>query len=178
MNLLRRLPGVFALVVAGWLVARSSGLNVGWHGADAAQLRLSWIARPERIDECRTLTEAELATRPAHMRQAQECSGSAATYRLRVSVDDSLLADHVLTGGGLRRDRSIFVLDEYRLTPGARRIQLQFDRVEPWDAPMDSANVGRGAVPRSLVLDTTLTITASRVALVSLADRQLALTTP
>lgn len=178
MKWLRRVALVILLGAAGWGLAASSALPAPWYRAEAAMLRVSWVARPERIEECRDLGEAELAARPAHMRQARECSGSSATYRLRVMVDGTSAADLVLEGGGLRKDRAIFALDEFALHPGRRHLVVQFSRVEPSDTPMDSTSVRRGAVPRELKLDTTVTIVESAVALVSLVDGRLQLRLP
>lgn len=175
---MRRLALAALLAGTGWLLASSSGWPVIWHGADAAMLRLSWVARPERIEECRDLTPEELDARPAHMRQARECLGGSATYRLTVGVDDQTVATDVLTGGGMRSDRAIFVLRELPLQPGIRRVRIQFARVEPATAPMDSANVRRGAVPRALVLDTVVTVPVGAVALASFADGALSLKLP
>ena len=169
---------VLLVGAAGWALAASSALSVPWYGAEAAMVRLSWVARPERIEECRALSESELAARPAHMRQARECQGRSATYRLRVVVDGVPTADLVLEGGGLRKDRAIFALDEFDVRPGRRHLVVQFSRVEPTDAPIDSTSVRRGAVPRELLLDTTVTIPESAVALVSLVDGRLQLRLP
>lgn len=174
----RRVALVVVLCVAGWGLAASSALSVPWHGAGAAMLRLSWVARPERIEECRDLSQAEIAERPAHMRQARDCRGAAATYRLRLSVDGTPTAEQTFEGRGLRNDRAIFVLDEFALQPGLRHIVLRFSRVEPSTAPMDSTSVRRGAVPRELLLDTTVTVAASSVALVSLVDGRLQVRLP
>ncbi|WKW13147.1 hypothetical protein Strain138_002462 [Pseudogemmatithrix spongiicola] len=174
----RRIVALVVTVGFGWLLAKSSAADVRWHGADAAVVRLSWVARPERIEQCRDLTPEELATRPAHMRQARECSGASATYRLSLAVDGASHEDRVLRGGGLRNDRAIFVLDEFPVSPGQRRVVIRFARVEPAEAPMDSSNVRRGAVPRDLTLDTTVTLSASAVALVALVDGRLQLRTP
>jgi hypothetical protein len=174
----RRAAGVATLAAAGWALAASSALPLRWHRADTAMLRLSWVARPERIEECRELDEAELAQRPAHMRQATECVGQAATYRLRVAVDGDAAAERVLVGGGLRSDRAIFALEEFALSPGRRHLVVEFARVEPAAAPMDSANLRRGAVPRRLVLDTTVTVPAASVALVTMVDGRLRLRLP
>jgi hypothetical protein len=178
MSWLRHVALVVVLGALGWGLAASSAIPVAWHASDAAMLRLSWVARPERIDECRILSDAELADRPAHMRQARECRGASATYRMRLSVDGEVTAVDIHEGGGLRKDRAIFVLDEYALSPGRRHIVVQFSRVEPSVAPMDSASIGRGAVARELRLDTTVTIAASTVALVSLVDGRLHLRQP
>lgn len=166
------------VAASAWLLAASSGVNVVWHGSDAAKLRLSWVARPERIEECRELTAAELEARPAHMRQARECMGGSATYSLSVTIDEASAATDVLEGGGIRNDRAIFVLREYPLDPGPRHVQLRFARIEPAGAPMDSANISRGSVPRELILDTVVHIPASGVALVSFENGRLLLRLP
>lgn len=178
MTWLRRAGLVLVLGIAGWGLATSSALPTPWHRAEAAMLRVSWVARPERIEECHDVDDDELAERPAHMRQSRECRGGSATYRLRVAVDGTTTADLVLEGGGLRKDRAIFALDEFSVPPGRRHLLVRFSRVEPSDEPMDSTNVRRGAVPRELQLDTTVTIAASTVALVSLADGRLQLRLP
>lgn len=175
---MRRAALVIVLLASGWFLARSSALAVPWHAADAAMLRLSWVVRPERIEVCRERSAAELAERPAHMRQARDCRGAAATYRLRLEVDGDSLAEQVLEGGGLRKDRAIFVLDEFALPPGPRHLVVQFSRVELADAPMDSLSILRGAVPRTLVLDTTVTIPKSAVALVSFVAGRLQVRLP
>lgn len=178
MTWLRRIAALALTLLFGWLLAKSSAADVTWHGADAAAVRLSWVARPERIEQCRDLSPEELAQRPAHMRQARECSGASATYRLSLTVDGVPHDDRVLQGGGLRNDRAIFVLDEFPVPPGERHIAIRFARVEPADAPMDSSNVRRGSVSRELTLDTTVTILTSGVGLVSLVDGRLQLRTP
>ncbi|MBA3854383.1 MAG: hypothetical protein C0503_08210 [Gemmatimonas sp.] len=164
--------------LAAWGLAASSAVDLPWHGANAAALRLSWVARPERIETCRDLTREELDERPAHMRQARECVGASATYRLSIAVDGQPAVERVLRGAGLRNDRAIFVLDEHPVAPGARRVAIRFTRVEPFEAPMDSTDVRRGAVPRDLALDTVVTIPSTAVALVSLVDGRLALKLP
>lgn len=154
------------------------------HPGGDGVLRLSLSARPERIEECRTLTAEELASRPAHMRQATVCEGTSASYRLRVATGDSTLLETEVTGGGARRDRPLHVLREFPLPPGPRHLSVVLARVDPAPAapPGDTA-AGRSAevLPASLRLDTTLTLEAHRVVLVTYDPRQqrlLALTAP
>ena len=178
MTRLARGIGAVCGVLAAWALAASSAVSAPWHGTDAAAVRLSWVARPERIEVCRELSAEERAELPAHMRVERECTGASATYRLSLTVDGDSVAAHVLHGGGLRRDRAIYVLDEFPVSPGERRLQVTFTRVEPADAPIDSANVRRGAIGRALALDTTVTISANAVALVSLREGRLQLQLP
>lgn len=118
-----------ALVLALGLAALSRG-NWRAHRGDEAVLRLTWSVRPERIETCRRVSEAEQADRPAHMRQAVVCEGASATYRLRVWRDDQLLDDEVLRGGGFRNDRPIYLLRDYPASPGTWRLRVEMRRVE------------------------------------------------
>lgn len=159
--------GIASVVTAAlaWALATSSGLSVPWHPADATALRLSWSARPERIERCRTLTEAELATRPLHMRQATECEGRAASYALLVVADGDTLEESVVRGGGLRSDRPIFLHRSYVVREGKHRVQVRFTRREA----VDSA-ASPNAIAPVLMLDTLLAFRRGEVVLVTYDD--------
>ena len=156
-------------------------------------LRLSWSARPQRIEVCRTLSPDELARRAEHMRQRVHCEGRFASYLLRVEVDDRVLDTAVVRGAGLRNDRPIYLLRDFPLTPGERRVRIRFARREGVDtgsAPaVSTANAdtgsgtfvgraqrevaehdrrARAAIPPLLVLDTIVTVTPGRTWLVTM----------
>ena len=105
-------------------------------GSDA-RLRVAFSARPERIEHCRTLSAGELANVPQHMRQAVVCEGRAASYRLEVRRDDSLLASALLHGGGLRHDRRLYVLRELRVPSGRGTIDVRLVRTDSSAAQPD-----------------------------------------
>jgi hypothetical protein len=145
-----------ALAVTGATVALSRAPYPTGQGSDAL-LRLSWSGRPERIERCRELTDAELAERPAHMRRRLECEGRSARYAVRVGVDGRAASLDTVTGGGLRGDRAIHMLREYRLEPGARAIAVEVRRIGEVDEEVEEveaiedepeAEVAAGAVPR------------------------------
>ena len=119
---------VTAMAAAG--IAAGSGAPVPYHADDAARIRLSWSARPERIEQCRTLSEEELALRPEHMRQRLECEGGFATYALEIAVDGRRVAQAVITGGGARNDRPIHDLRDLDVAPGEHRVQVSLVRRE------------------------------------------------
>lgn len=121
-----------ALLVTVLLVAMIVTLSrAPWPVADdRALLRLSWSGRPERIERCRELSDAELARIPAHMRQRVECEGSSAQYLVRVWHGASLLSQDTLSGGGFRGDRAIYMLREYRLAPGTQQIAVEMARTD------------------------------------------------
>jgi hypothetical protein len=118
-----------ALAVMAAMVALSRAPYVTGQGADAL-LRLSWSGRPQRIEKCRELSDAELAERPAHMRRRLECEGRPASYVVRVAVDGRTASLDTVTGGGLRGDRAIHMLREIGIEPGSRTIAVEMRRVE------------------------------------------------
>ncbi|MBP9897909.1 MAG: hypothetical protein KBF28_06035 [Gemmatimonadales bacterium] len=172
------------------LLVVTSGPAVRQTRMGDAQLRLSWRARPERIEECRRPSAEELAEVAEHMRQRVICTGVEASYTLRVAVDDSVLTEEIVRGGGLRHDRPLSLLREFPIHQGAHRIHVTLRRRE---APtvMDTSLVegaepdtglyaGRAkreasersrrtlaAIPPSLLLDTVVTFGRARVVLVT-----------
>jgi hypothetical protein len=194
---MRRNPVRWLLAVAG-TVAMAAGLvalsaaPVRLPHATSSRIRLSWRARPEQIETCRTLSEKELEEREEHMRQRVECDGRAATYLLRVESDGRVLHESVARGGGLRNDRPLFILREIDVPPGLHRLRIEFTRRERTDddaAAYESAApvgvdtglfAGRAqreatertrragaAIPPRLSLDTTMHIPAGRTAVIT-----------
>jgi hypothetical protein len=180
------------------VIARASATPVSLRDAESARLRLSWTARPERIEVCRTLSAAELAQREEHMRQRVECDGRFATYALRVESDGRVLHESVVQGAGLRHDRPLFLIREIDMPPGTHRLTITFVRRETTDndaaafaggtspdadtglfagraqrEAAEHARRARAAIPPRLDLDTTLEFLPERVVVVSLdAERR------
>ena len=164
--------------------------------ADFAQVRLSLSARPERVEQCRQLSDDELARLPAHMRLRTQCEGYSASYRLAIVVDGQSLVLDTLRGGGLRHDRPIHVFREYDVPPGEKRLRIEVARIDESGTPAAVDSSGEGsrvgadtllggraererdertrraaeAMPARLVLDTLVTIGQSRVVLVTFDD--------
>jgi hypothetical protein len=196
------------LVARCAVAAATAGLLYGLSWLSAApvrqlrspvsRLRLSWTARPERIEVCRTLSAAEQEEREEHMRQRVECDGHFATYALRVDVDGGLVHERVVRGAGLRHDRPLYLLREIDLSPGVHRLHVTFTRRERTDndaaafaraattgidtglfagraerEAAEHARRARAAIPPRLELDTVVTFLAEHVLLVSLdAERR------
>lgn len=186
-----------ALLGVALLVALHAATAVSLPGPSRrgeAWLRLSWSARPERVETCRRLTDAELAERPAHMRLRLECAGHFARYRLAVLSDEVPVALDTVRGGGVRNDRPMHVLRELALAPGQRRVRVELVRLDSTEAtsPRDDdgdapdsalvngvlgererrevderARSSRAAIAPRLVLDTALALHPGRVLLVT-----------
>ena len=197
-------PMVLAWRAAGTLVAIAGALALRWStvapwstataAADVSRVRLSWSVRPERVEQCRTLSDEELSKMPEHMRLRTTCEGFSARYLLTVSVDGEGLVLDTLRGGGLRHDRPIYVFTESDVKPGQRRLHIEVVRIDTGTTPLrsDSAAAkavtdtlmgGRAererderarrtaeAIPARLSLDTLLSIQPRRVVLVTFDD--------
>jgi hypothetical protein len=173
-------------------MVRASAAPVSLRRVESARLRLSWSARPERIEVCRTLSAAELAQREEHMRQRVECDGRFATYSLRVESEGRVLQQSIVQGAGLRHDRPLFLIREIDMPSGAHHLRITFVRREATDndaaafagATSPDADTGlfagraqreaierarraRAAIPPRLELDTTLKFLPERVVVVS-----------
>ena len=197
-RLFRRAAAAVASAASLVLLARASAAPVPYHDAATALLRLSWSARPERIETCRTLSAEELEREEEHMRQRVECEGTFASYTLRVEADQRVMSESVVRGAGLRHDRPIYLLRELPVPGGAHRVRISFARRErPRDRSADESTQGRSepdtgifagraereevertrrrraAIPSLLVLDTTLVFAPDRVVLITLdAERR------
>jgi hypothetical protein len=190
----RLVVAAVATVLVLGLIARASAAPLKFHDGTAARLRLSWSARPERIEVCRTLSPAELAQREEHMRQRVECDGRFATYGLRVESDGQRLGETVVHGAGLRHDRPLYLLREYDVAPGVHRVRVSFTRREKTDndaaafaksssteadtgifagraqrEAVEHARRASAAIPAHLELDTTLTFATRQVMIVTFA---------
>lgn len=192
MNAMRFITSGVAAIGGVVLLAYLSAAPVPYHAGETARLRLSWSARPERIEICRTLSEEELELLAEHMRQRVSCEGKFASYTLRILVDGAIIDESVVRGAGLRNDRPLFLLRDYPVPPGTHRLQLSLTRREKIDIDTaasftvvrpdadtgryagraqrevgERSRLTRAAIPASLTLDTVLSLTPRRVALVT-----------
>lgn len=196
MNAARLSVAVVTTVAGLAALAYASAVPLPYHPADSAALRLSWSARPERIEVCRTLSDDELAKVAEHMRQRVSCEGVFATYALRTEVDDELIGESVVRGAGLRNDRPLYLLRDYPIPPGRHRVRVSLLRREKatddttGNALSSATTIApevdtglyagrsarelnererrtRAAIPASLVLDTVVVIAPNHVALVT-----------
>ena len=125
-----------ALAAAGLLGmawASRAPLRVALEGRDAggsAVVRISLGARPERIESCRTQTDEELAKLAPQMRQRVVCEGVTARYQLEVRRDGALLFSQVVRGGGLRRDRQLYVSRELAVPAGNASFSVRLARID------------------------------------------------
>lgn len=113
------------------LTAWGSKVPVTFSGDSTALLRLSWRVQGIATEECRTLTEEELARLPIHMRNPQACIGVIASYALEVRVDGTVLARDTVRPPGARGDRPLNVLREFSLPAGEHEVAVSFVAIFP-----------------------------------------------
>ncbi|HXW08302.1 MAG TPA: hypothetical protein VD833_23930 [Vicinamibacterales bacterium] len=140
----RLLGTLLAVTALAGLIRCSSATMTAYPSSDGL-LRLAWSARPERIEDCRPRTEEELAKLPPHMRLPVACEGTTAEYRLQVRIGDGPALDRVVHGGGLRRDRRLYVFEELPVAPGATSVEVTFDRLGSPAGGGPSSSAPRGA---------------------------------
>ena len=148
--------GGLAAVVAALLLAAASAVPLRLHQSGDAMLRISFSARPERMETCRRLSSEELADLPQHMRQTVVCEGHSASYRLQVLRDGRTLAESDVHGGGLRRDRQLYVLEEFLIPAGPSTIEILLTRIDspsPEAEPSVTSGDSTAVVPADLARD-------------------------
>jgi hypothetical protein len=150
MTLLDRLLGCGVAVAATVGIAAASSVRMTPHASADSVLRLTWTARPERVEDCRAQSEEALSKLPPHMRQAVICEGTTASYRLVVRRERAVVLDEIVRGGGLRHDRPLYVFRDIAMPAGDSSIRVQFDRVE-----VTTSGTGGTRVPSAGVLPGT-----------------------
>jgi hypothetical protein len=187
MSVFWRVAALVATLLSLWAVRAASLYTWETPRARMARLRLSWSARPERVEQCRTLSDAELSRLPPHMRLRTHCSGRSARYLLAVALDSHLVYSDTIRGGGLRHDRPMRVFAEFAIPARSMAVRVSLSRLDSTTsegdanvAPADTLLGARAwrelderrrraaeAVPPELVLDTTVSLAPRAVLLVA-----------
>lgn len=162
-----RAIGLIVALVVTLAIAWVSNLSIAPPRSGDALLRLSWSARPERVETCRAQSPEALAKLPAHMRQDVICEGVSAEYRLEVLRNGAVLADETVRGGGIRHDRPVYVFREIPQAAGDAAITVRFSRTDAAPATTPSASGQIPDLPRSVTFERRLHFEAGAVILVT-----------
>jgi hypothetical protein len=109
---------------------------------EQALVRISFGARPERIEQCVTQTDEELAKVAPQMRQRVVCEGVAARYRLELFHDGRLVLSEVVRGGGLRHDRQLYVFREVAVPARPAALSMRLTRIDTVAATEEEEDEG------------------------------------
>jgi hypothetical protein len=129
----------------------------------SAVLRLAWRARGVRIEECRQLTEEEMANLPQHMRRSEVCEGRLIPYRLTVDVDGTTMVDAEIRPAGAREDRPLYVFQDLRLAPGPHDVSVVFIR----EGEIDPETEAGAATPARLEFHGLIEFAVREIALIT-----------
>ena len=129
MSPVRGIVAVALAVISTVVVAGLTRLPVRFDADRDALIRLSWRVDGISVEECRTLSDEELANLPLHMRNPEACIGRIAPYRLQVGFGGTRFVDDTIRPGGARGDRPIYVLSDFPVHPGEYRVQVRFDPI-------------------------------------------------
>jgi hypothetical protein len=167
---IRRTSGGALALVAIAALGLLSGVPYTPDTAEYAVVRLAWRARGARVHRCRRPTAEELAQLPPHMRPEEICERGITPYRLRVALDDAPAVDELVRAGGARGDRPLFVFHDLRVSPGAHRLMITFEREdagrEHGDADDTESHDSR-ETPRRLDFADTVVLAPRDIALVT-----------
>lgn len=130
MNIARRSLGAVVSFAALLGMAWASRAPLPVDRSGDAFIRVSFGARPERIESCRRQSNEELAKVAPQMRLRVVCEGVTARYRLEVRQDDRILLSQLVRGGGLRHDRQLYVSRDLRVPPGGATYSVSLTRID------------------------------------------------
>lgn len=78
------------------------------------------------VQDCRTLSEEELAALPLHMRRKEVCETHGVPYRLEVRVDGEMRLERVYKAAGIHGDRPITVDERIGMEAGSHDVSIRF----------------------------------------------------
>jgi hypothetical protein len=127
-----RVQALIRLVSGGGLLAI---LLIVTHGTasdptEGALLGIAVRTMAGTVQECRALSEEELAALPRHMRRSEVCESHAVPYRLEVTVDGEPRLDRIYRAAGIHGDRPLTVEERIRVRAGVRAVGIRFAPVE------------------------------------------------
>jgi len=93
---------------------------------DGAVLGVAVQTMAGTVQECRSLSDTELAALPRHMRRQEICEPRAVPYRLEVRIDGESRLDRIYRPAGIHGDRPITVDRRIGLVAGSHSVRIRF----------------------------------------------------
>lgn len=122
---------IVALGLATWL---PSDLGYASPATGEPELVVSFKHPGQIAEQCRTLTEAELADKPAHMRRPVECTRERSPVRMRILVDGAAVVERSYRPSGLFNDGASIAIERLPVSAGTHTVRVEIaDRAgEAW----------------------------------------------
>jgi hypothetical protein len=124
----RLLAGGFVAAVVAAVIATLSSLPLPGAPPVEGVLLLDWRLRGEEAGTCPRPSPENLEALPPHMRNPDACVGELPPYRLRLWIDEALVLDDRVRGGGVRGDGPLTVFRTLGIEPGTRTARVEFAR--------------------------------------------------
>jgi NAD-dependent dihydropyrimidine dehydrogenase PreA subunit/coenzyme F420-reducing hydrogenase delta subunit len=122
---------VLALLLAGALGVVSD-LGYAASDADGPELVVTFKHPGQVGENCRALTEAEMADLPVHMRRTEICERARAWVRLRVTVDGEPVREGAYRPKGIWSDLNSVAVESIPMPPGEHRVRVEIgDSADP-----------------------------------------------
>ena len=114
---------LIAAVVAGG-VGLVSDLGYAAPRTEGSELVVTFKHPGQVSENCRELTEEEIAQRPVHMRRAKICDRARAAVRLRVGIDGATVLESSFPPAGIWGDGNSVAVERIRVEPGEHRVRV------------------------------------------------------
>ena len=125
-NILRYLGQIVVLAVAALIVGYFSTSPAYRSLPEGkAMIKLSFAHSGERVEDCRTRTDAEMADQAPNMRRRRDCPRERVPLVIDLTMDGELLHHSILEPTGLSRDLPANVYETFVVSTGAHSLTLR-----------------------------------------------------
>jgi ferredoxin len=146
---------VLAALLAG-IVGLVSDLGYAAPRPPGSELVVTFRHPGQVTENCRDLTEEEIASLPVHMRKPRVCDRARSPVRLRVELDDRRVVDAAFPPSGIWGDGSSVALERLPVDVGEHVVRVQIaDGPDPeaWQYATEQVLEFTGDARRVLVFD-------------------------
>jgi coenzyme F420-reducing hydrogenase delta subunit len=114
----------FLALVAAVVVGVISDAGFAAPAVTGSELLVSFKHPGQVGENCRVLSEEELAARPVHMRKAKECERMRASVRLAVEIDGKEVVRTSAEPSGIWKDGNSVTIQTIPVDPGEHRVSI------------------------------------------------------
>jgi hypothetical protein len=129
---LNLVAGTFVALVSAALIGVVSDLGYASPEVDHSELVVSFSHPGTSGENCRTLSEAELAKIPAHMRKPVQCDRGRTAVRLTVRIDGTEVLRTAVEPAGIWGDSNSVALERIPVDVGSHVVEVSIgDTADP-----------------------------------------------